>query len=249
VIGLQKFREAFAKHEDKFILIGGMAAAIQADDAGLVFRATKDFDVVLVVEILDSVFLGDFWDFVKSGGYSYEKSGGGKQFYRFSKPSADGFPHQIELFARKPSLIELPPDANITPIPVGEDASSLSAILLDEHYYQCLIKGRTVAQGIPVLGPEMMIPFKAKAYLDLQQRKNAGERIDQKDINKHRSDVVRLLGLLPGDAKIELPTVVLTDLGAFLDVAANDDTFDPRQNIGVAKADAIARLKAIYGLG
>ena len=123
MIGLDKFREAFAKHEDKFILIGGMAAAIQADDAGLTFRATKDFDVVLIVEVLDSTFFEDFWSFVKSGGYSYEKSGGGKQFYRFRKPSARGFPYQIELFARKPGIIELPEDAEITPIPAAEDAS------------------------------------------------------------------------------------------------------------------------------
>ena len=249
MIGLDKFREALAKHEDKFILIGGVAAALQAEDAGLAFRATKDFDVVLVVEVLDSAFFGDFWNFVKSGGYSYEKSDGGKQFYRFRKPSAPGFPYQIELFARKTGTIELPPDAKIMPIPAGEDASSLSAVLLDDNYYECLIKGRTVSQGIPVLGPAMMIPFKAKAYLDLQQRKDAGEKIDQKDINKHRSDVVRLLGLLPGDAKIELPVEVITDLGTFLDMAASDGDFDPRQSVGVAKADAIARLKKIYGLG
>ncbi len=135
------------------------------------------------------------------------------------------------------------------PIPAGEDASSLSAVLLDDNYYECLIKGRTVSQGIPVLGPAMMIPLKAKAYLDLQQRKDAGEKIDQKDINKHRSDVVRLLALLPGDAKIELPVEVITDLGTFLDMAASDGDFDPRQSAGVAKADAIARLKKIYGLG
>ena len=126
---------------------------------------------------------------------------------------------------------------------------SLSAILLDEHYYECLVRGRKVSQGIPVLGPAMMIPFKAKAYLDLQQRKDGGEKIDQKDINKHRSDVVRLLGLLPGDATVDLPDVVKADLGTFLEMAAKDDTFDPRQNIGVAKADAIARLKVIYSLG
>ena len=53
-------------------------------------------------------FFGDFWNFVKSGGYSYEKSDGGKQFYRFRKPSAPGFPYQIELFARKTGTIELP---------------------------------------------------------------------------------------------------------------------------------------------
>jgi hypothetical protein len=39
----------------------------------------------------------------------------------------------------------------------------------------------------------------------------------------------------------------MEDLGRFLEMAAADNSFDPRQNVGVAKADAIARLRAIYG--
>ena len=196
MIGLDKFREAFAKHEDKFILIGGMAAALQAEDAGLAFRATKDFDVVLVVEVLISAFFGDFWNFVKSGGYSYEKSDGGKQFYHLESRLPPVSPTRSNSSRARLAPLNFPPMRRSCRFR-QERISSLSAVLLDGNYYECLIKGRTVSQGIPVLGPAMMIPFKAKAYLDLQQRKDAGEKIDQKDINKHRSDVVRLLGLLP----------------------------------------------------
>lgn len=65
-----------------------------------------------------------------------------------------------------------------------EEISSLSAILLDDDYYQCIQSGRIVIDDVPVLGAEFILPFKARAWLDLSQRKQAGERIDSKAIKK-----------------------------------------------------------------
>ena len=42
----------------------------------------------------------------------------------------------IELFTRKLDAIQLPEDAVLTPLPIDEDISSLSAILLDDDYYE-----------------------------------------------------------------------------------------------------------------
>lgn len=39
----------------------------------------------------------------------------------------------IELFSRKPDVLDLPNDAVLTPLPLDEELSSLSAILLDEN--------------------------------------------------------------------------------------------------------------------
>jgi hypothetical protein len=51
--------------------------------AGLPFRATKDLDIVLFVEALDSAFVRAFCEFVRTGGYEVqEKSTGEKQLYR-----------------------------------------------------------------------------------------------------------------------------------------------------------------------
>jgi hypothetical protein len=52
---------------------------------------------------------------------------------------------------------------------IDDDISSLSAILLDEEYYDFLKSGVVVVEGVPVLDAPYMIPFKAKA------RKNAGQ--------------------------------------------------------------------------
>src|SRR6185312_14930970 len=50
VRGLDVFREHFAKHADQFVLIGGTAATLAMETAGLQFRATKDLDIVLHIE-------------------------------------------------------------------------------------------------------------------------------------------------------------------------------------------------------
>jgi len=50
VKGLDVFRSWFTAHGDEFVLIGGTAATLALEVAGLEFRATKDLDVVLHVE-------------------------------------------------------------------------------------------------------------------------------------------------------------------------------------------------------
>ena len=44
VRGLDIFRTWFADHADQYILIGGTAATLAMEEAGLEFRATKDLD-------------------------------------------------------------------------------------------------------------------------------------------------------------------------------------------------------------
>lgn len=48
--GLNKFREFFADYDNNYILIGGSACAVIFDEIGESFRATKDLDIVLIVE-------------------------------------------------------------------------------------------------------------------------------------------------------------------------------------------------------
>jgi hypothetical protein len=89
VKGLDVFRSYFAGHADQFVLIGGTAATLAMEDAGLAFRATKDLDIVLHIEALTAEFGATFWSFVEKGGYDIrEASDTGKPvFYRFQKPA------------------------------------------------------------------------------------------------------------------------------------------------------------------
>ena len=54
-------------------------------------------------------------------------------------------------------------------------AMHILGILLNEDYYSVLLKGRTVIDGLSVLRPEYLILFKAKAYMDLKAKRDAGE--------------------------------------------------------------------------
>ena len=74
VKGLELFREHFAGLGDQYVLIGGTAATLAMDQAGLEFRATKDLDIVLHIEALTPAFGTAFWAFVEKGGYEIRQA-------------------------------------------------------------------------------------------------------------------------------------------------------------------------------
>lgn len=250
VAGVKRFRDHFAGHEEQYVLIGGAACELVMDDVGLDFRATKDLDIVLIVEALDPAFSETFWAFIEEGGYEIrQRSEGDRILYRFQKPSTDDFPAMIELFSRTPQELNIAEGSAFTPLPIDEEAASLSAILLDEDYYAFLKSMVRAVDGIPLLDERGIIPFKAKAWLDLSARREAGEKVDERDIKKHRNDVARLLQLLPADAQYSLPDSVRDDMTNFVAALDAADDFDPKSfNVDMTRAAVVDRLKGAYGL-
>ncbi len=230
VKGLDIFRRHFDGHADQFILIGGTAATLAMESAGLEFRATKDLDIVLHIEALKPAFGSTFWKFVESGGYQIrEASETGKPvLYRFQKPADAAFPFMLELFCRSPDGIRLAESSQLTPIPFDESVSSLSAILLDEAYYHFILDGRRKVDGLSWIGEDRLIPLKAHAWLDLTERKARGEPVDSKNIRKHANDVIRLSQLLSPESRIPTPTKIAEDLERFLESITADDTYPPK---------------------
>ena len=153
----------------------------------------------------------------KEAGYTHQnKSTGTAQFYRFTSPRSKAYPYMIEIFSRKPEFISLDENAYLSPLPIDDEVSSLSAILLNEAYYDLLKEGQVMIDGIPVLSAVCMIPFKVKAWLDLTKRKANGERVDSKNIRKHKNDVFRLTQLIAADTAQELDREVAEDIKEFL---------------------------------
>ena len=112
VTGIESFKEWFKGNESQYAIIGGTACDILMTEEGLDFRATKDIDLVLIIEAVDAAFGRKFWDYVKQAGYEHRnKSSGVPQFYRFSHPTSNRYPAMIELFTRKLDAIQLPGDA------------------------------------------------------------------------------------------------------------------------------------------
>lgn len=125
---------------------------------------------------------------MRAAGYEQRlKSTGMPEYYRFINPDTSEYSVMIELFSRRIEWITLPPNAVLTPLPVDDEVSSLSAILLDNEYYDFLRAGATTVNGIPVISVGHMIPLKAKAWLDLTECKAKGEQVDSKNIRKHKS--------------------------------------------------------------
>ena len=142
VRGIESFRDWFHDYEDQYVIIGGTACDLLMTEEGLDFRATKDIDMVLIIEAVDSSFGKHFWEYVIAAGYQHlNKSTGGQQFYRFTNPRSHDYPTMIELFTRRLDDIILPETANLTPLPMDDEISSLSAILLDSDYYEFLKRG------------------------------------------------------------------------------------------------------------
>jgi hypothetical protein len=251
VRGLDLFRESFAAHAHQYVLIGGTAATLAMEDAGLAFRATKDLDVVLHIEAIDAACGETFWRFVEAGQHEIRQaSASGKPtFYRFQKPADARYPAMLELFCRAPEGITLAPGSHLTPIPIDEAVASLSAILLDDDYYGFILSGRRETDGLPWVGEDRLIPLKAVAWLDLMARQEKGEAVDGKNIRKHANDVLRLAQLLAPETRIAVVEKIAQDLARFLEGIAKDGTIDPRAfGSGASLAEISARIRQAYGL-
>ena len=245
VTGIESFKEWFKGNESQYAIIGGTACDILMTEEGLDFRATKDIDLVLIIEAVDVAFGRKFWDYVKQAGYEHcNKSSGVPQFYRFSHPTSNRYPAMIELFTRKLDAIQLPDDAVLTPLPMDEDISSLSAILLDDDYYEFLKQGKVTVDGVTVLDAAYLIPFKAKAWMDLTDRKEAGEHVDSKNIKKHKNDVFRLAQVIALDTRQMVSAEILEDMKQFLGLVENDNV--DLKTIGIKEISYKTMIELLY---
>lgn len=228
VRGIEKFREAFSEYSGNYVIIGGSACEVHEENAGQTPRATRDIDIILIVEALSHDFVTRFWQFVTEAGYT-EKQVGEKgmevrhQYYRFMNPSNSGYPAQIELFSRSLGIFEMPEDLHVTPIPTDSDLSSLSAILLDDSYYHYTIEHSIVVENVHIANIESLIVLKCRAYLEMNRFKASGEHVDSKHIRKHRNDVFRLVGAIRSvEESYPLPEILYNDVVSFCEAVRSD---------------------------
>lgn len=71
VRGIANFRKYFRGFEEQYVIIGGTACDLIMENEEMSFRATKDIDLVLIVEALTADFGRKFWEFVKDAGYEH----------------------------------------------------------------------------------------------------------------------------------------------------------------------------------
>lgn len=250
VHGIDRFREAFEPFGDSYALIGGSACDLLFSREGLPFRATKDLDVVILADRPNREFGEALWAFIDSGGYTCGwRSSEEVHFYRFTAPKNAAYPVMIELFARRPGFLLHDERSDIGPLPVEEDVSSLSAILLDDDYFEFLMHGLDRVEGLSVVDAAHIIPLKARAHIDLWARKERGDHVNERDLRKHRKDVLRLLSLLPVGATFEVHERIRSDMRSFVEDVRGSQLRVDQLGIGMSLEEALGLLAAVYGLG
>lgn len=142
------------------------------------------------------------------------------------------------MFSRTPDIIKPIDSARFTVIPTDEDLSSLSAILMDNDYYRFTLNHTEKVDGLNRADELALICLKAKAFLDLSQRKEKGQRVDSKTIKKHRSDMFRLAATLTGEHQLQLPKSIQRDMKTFINTMEDD----PPQTKNFLKAMGITPI-------
>ena len=247
VRGIESFRTKFKDYADCYTVIGGAACDILMSEEDLSFRATKDIDMILLLEDRYQEFAKVFWEYIKEGGYRCGwRNSKDVHFYRFTDPMP-GYPVQIELFSRLPDY-HLSVESGIIPIHINDDVSSLSAILLNDDFYDFMMKGRRTVDGISVLDASYLIPFKMYAWIDLSDRKARGEHVNEKDFKKHKYDVFRLLEIIAADESIEVSGMVKESIGIFLDRIQEEELSLAQIGLSISKEQGIQQIQNLYKL-
>lgn len=220
MVGIDKFKEAFEAFSDNYVIIGGTACEITMADTVVRPRATHDIDMIVIVEKMSPEFGERFWSFIKEAGYRPERRRTSKdepvkyELYRFVDGKA-GYPEMIELLSRHPDILGEPKGLVIEPLPVGDDVSSLSAIIMDDDYYHFTIGHSKLSDGIRHADSTSLIALKARAYLNLLMEKKEGRQVNTKDIKKHRTDVIKNTVLLSPDETISAPQPIVDCIHEF----------------------------------
>ena len=247
VRGIESFRTKFMDYADCYTVIGGAACDILMSEEDLSFRATKDIDMILLLEDRYQEFAKVFWEYIKEGGYRCGwRNSKDVHFYRFTDPMP-GYPVQIELFSRLPDY-HLSVESGIIPIHIDDDVSSLSAILLNDDFYNFMMQGRRTVDGISVLDASYLIPFKMYAWIDLSDRKARGEHVNEKDLKKHKYDVFRLLEIITAGESIEVSGMVKESIGIFLDRIQEEELSLAQIGLSISKEHGIQQIQNLYKL-
>lgn len=251
IAGIDKFKEAMAGHENEYVLIGGGACSILFEEAGADFRLTKDLDIVVLTDVASPSFGHALWKLVRNGNYEAGKRKEGRcTYYRFTlpadSPNTGVFPSEIELFARHPDFALEDEDSHIIPLPFDDTVSSLSAIILDDGYYEFIKESATTIEGVSTLSALHIIPLKMRAHIDNQRLHEEGVRVSEKTLRKHRADVAELSNLLPISARLALNDQMRADAEVFFADFERYASNETNRKRHAALNDTFKFLKRVY---
>ncbi len=245
--GIDSFTEYFKEYRSDYVVIGGLATAMIMHDLGFTARATKDIDLV-VISKNNEAFIKRLLQYINAAGYKTRQrtdNPSKHNLFRFLDSDDKSYPEQIELFAIHDEDSEIVTDSHIIPIETPEYYNYLSAILLDTEYFNLLVTHTTEIDGLHIATPEVLIPLKAHAHLNLLET-------GHQDAKKHLNDIIRLATLLDDRNKVMLTGVPKKDFTTFMPILEELDenrVENVLENTGVNnvfKGTIIKLLTSVY---
>jgi len=216
VRGLELFSEHFEAYKDDYIIIGGLATAMVMKQLGFMSRTTKDIDLIILIDDNED-FLKELLKFIKQGGYKTKQRtnhDNKHNLFRYLDPEDKTYPEQIELFTVHSDDSVILSGHYIIPVDTPESYPYLSAILLNDDYYNLLLENSDFIEDVHLATPLALIPLKIHAYLNLTEQGSS-------DAKKHLNDVIRLAAILDGEKKIELKSLPKEEYISFVPIISN----------------------------
>ena len=185
------------------------------EKAGLEFRATKDFDIVLVTKVDDSDFSKQIAQFLVEGGYENKYRNEKKTAYRFENPKSPDYPKVIEFFVEEGKFPQSL-DKRLAKLNIEVNEEKISAIVLDSEIFEFAQRHIMYDYDLPIVDIKGLIVLKAFAFFKNRDLYKQG-LVTGDDYLKHRRDVFRLLTILDNDDAIDdLPELLVKALSDFL---------------------------------
>ena len=242
---IERLVSFLSENKESYFVIGGNAAAIHFENVGLSFRATEDFDIVLVTKIDNSDFSNQIGKFLIEGGYENKYRNEKKTAYRFEKPKSPEYPRVIEFFAKEGEFPESL-DKRLAKVDIEVNEEKISAIVLDSDVYEFAKSHVVYDYDLPIVDIKGLIALKTLAYfknLELYEQK----LVDKDDYAKHRKDIFRLLTIVADLEPLEnIPECLKKSLQEFLTILEKSQDLARSYRTGLE--DVVDRYKKIANL-
>ena len=227
---------------DCYFLIGGHAAALHFEKIGLEFRATKDYDIVLVTGLDDSSFTEEVIRFILEGEYKNKYRNNKKTAYRFEDPKSNEFPKILEFFVKEGEYPQSL-DNRLAKLDIEINEEKISAIVLNEEIYEFAMKNVEIVDGLSIVSVDGLIALKSFAYFRNKELFEEG-KVNKDDYLKHRRDIVRLLSITDNNNAIaNLPELLKQTAKDFLPVLENANDVAKEYSINVKTIVEIYKKK------
>ena len=150
------------------------------------------------------------------------------------------------MLSRKADCLKPLDNGRYTPINIQDETTTLSALILDEEYYEFIKSNRVLLSELPFIDMDCIIVLKAKAWMNNTVRKAKGEPVQSIDISKHKNDIVRLSQLLTPNRSLSLPPSIRDDMKTFIE-KYEESGIDPKSlKIDLTPDEVFKRIREYY---